>query len=680
MKKRALCLAISSLLGIGAGVVGSRSNRTHELTAPPDGIILIAPADSAAKQVPRPVLSEVRQARPGQRPQLLGMFLAEATAEETATLAADVFALPDWAIVPLLQAEVEMLMERWVVVDPDAAMAAAVQADRSGDLLYSETKSARASLLKAWGRTDPEEAMAAGRKMGQDALICVLQGLMYADPLLDYQYASQLPDIGGARVPDLLTSILEVMAERNPQQALALLLEQKPVATGGMSEVVNGWMRRDPDAALAWARLQPPGSAASAAWTGVLTHYQDADPAKARALLWQLPAGKTRSSFARELAADFARTDPGGARDWAAKSAPGRERLEMLVAVASTASSVNTAMAWQIMEELKGGGDPRGSSREAVIGGNRGSFTNDPESLPAALRQVFSQLAESDPARAFQLSLNWKDSGGSDKSPFGSETSPLDAVLTKWLQTGPEAALTALRQLPAETRIGGHALGKWMAEQPPGQVARMVQQLPAAMLTTAVGQYLTEAGKRPFAQLLEPVLLLGTADQSAIISNVSGRLSLEEVDQWKGHIDKLAPDAQLNFYKQVFYNRRGHLKPFALEAASALASTPTAAKGIGSMVSDNVPDDPGKISEWARTLPPSPGRDAAAVEISSWLWSRGNDPEASFLWAASIQAPALQEKSVREAYQKWKQLDPAAAGAALQASPLPAEFKTALSQ
>ena len=673
MKKRALCLVIASLLGIGTGVVGSRSNRTHGLTATPTGIILIAPADSAAKQVPRPVLSEVRQARPGQRRQLLGMFLAEATAEEVATLAADVFALPDWAIVPLLQAEVEMLMERWVMVDPDAAMAAAVQADRSGDLLYSEMKSARASLLEAWGRTDPQAAMAAGRKMGQDALICVFQGLKYADPLLAYQYASQLPDIGGSRVPDLLTNILEVLAERNPQQALALLLEQKPLATGGMSQVVDGWMRRDPDAALAWARLQPPGSAASAAWTGVLNHYQDADPAKARALLWQLPAGKTRSSFARELAADFARTDPSGARDWAAKSVPGRERLEMLVAVASTASSVNAAVAWQIMEELKGGGDPRGSSRQAVVGGNSTSFTNDPESLPAALRQVFSRLAENDPARAFQLSLNWKDSDGS-------ETSPLEAVLKKWLQTGPEAALTALRQLPAETRVGGHALGTWMAEQPPDQVARMVQQLPAAMLTTAVGYYVIEAGRRPFAQLLEPVLLLSPADQSAIISNVSGRLSLEEVDQWKGHIDNLAPGAQLNFYLQVFYsNRRGHLKPFAMEAASALASTPTAAHGIGSMVSAHVPDDPGKISEWARTLPPSPGRDAAAVEISSWLWSRGNDPEASFLWAASIQAPALQEKSVREAYQKWKQLDPAAAGAALQASPLPADVKTALS-
>jgi len=85
-------------------------------------------------------------------------------------------------------------------------------------------------------------------------------------------------------------------------------------------------------------------------------------------------------------------------------------------------------------------------------------------------------------------------------------------------------------------------------------------------------------------------------------------------------------------------------------------------------------------SEWMRTLPPGPERDAAATALVEHLTKSGpgRDGEAAFAWAASMSGEAERAYYIEDAARAWALEDPAAARAAVAAAPLEAAQRAAL--
>jgi hypothetical protein len=212
------------------------------------------------------------------------------------------------------------------------------------------------------------------------------------------------------------------------------------------------------------------------------------------------------------------------------------------------------------------------------------------------------------------------------------------------------------------------------------EVANTLQQFSPKMQAIVLGEYINVAGNRSPSHLLDMVSVLPAEHQASVIGSVGQQVTLTDSSLWADSMAKFPPAVQENFYTRMLSNDRNQMTPAAMEAVAALAANPAAANGIGSLVQSHLSRDPERTSEWVKNFPAGPGKDRAAAQISTWLRRKGDDPEASFLWAATIQSPQQQESQVRDSYRQWEALDEAAAKAALQASQLPENLKSSLAK
>ena len=101
--------------------------------------------------------------------------------------------------------------------------------------------------------------------------------------------------------------------------AFALRLPESPDRDKKISDQINRWAGRDPDAALAWlAAHDSPGLASVAAGVQgtLLARLAESDPASALAKWQSLPAGLDQAAAAGPLATAWAKTDPAAASAW----------------------------------------------------------------------------------------------------------------------------------------------------------------------------------------------------------------------------------------------------------------------------------------------------------------------------------------------------------------------------
>lgn len=101
--------------------------------------------------------------------------------------------------------------------------------------------------------------------------------------------------------------------------AFALRLPESPDRDKKISDQINNWASRDPDAALAWlADHDSPALASVAAGVQgtLLARLAESDPAAALAKWQSLPVGLDQASAAGPLATAWAKTDPAAASVW----------------------------------------------------------------------------------------------------------------------------------------------------------------------------------------------------------------------------------------------------------------------------------------------------------------------------------------------------------------------------
>jgi hypothetical protein len=301
---------------------------------------------------------------------------------------------------------IEALMAHVAGLSADQLPAAIESLRRTAPDWDPEAKTALHLMLTRWAREDPDAALAS------------------------------LDQLGSRQRGDFASSVLSGIAAIDPARATAWLADpaNKLVDFPFMGHILAGtigreWLRRDPDAALAWA-AQLPDSQRGGAYTGILVTLAGTDPARAASAAAQLEPGDTRRNLLADIGESWARTDPAAALTWVQSLSPEDRPAALRDSMASWAAS-----------------DPAAAARHVA--------NLPPEQINAS---VLKAVAEPWTVKAPQEAATWvwqqPDSTARNEAIGG--------VLWNWTKQNPEQASQWLRDQPPsparDSAIGGLAI------------------------------------------------------------------------------------------------------------------------------------------------------------------------------------------------------------------------------
>ena len=241
-----------------------------------------------------------------------------------------------------------------------------------------------------------------------------------ADSDAAFAYVEQMKNKDQAR--DATFSILRALASQDPQRALEWMSNKGSdmAKNGWMGHMLAGtiateWVRRDPDAALAWANSLPENQR-HGALGGALETIAASDPNEAARRLLELDAGDAREKAAGSIANLWAKRAPQEAREWAMT-------LE---------------------------GDDRESAMSRALGGwastepaEAAAFINDipaEERTDSQIREVGRRWSEQEPSQAAEWLVNQPDTKG--------RTDAIGHAVWHWTNDDPAGAADWLLQQP----------------------------------------------------------------------------------------------------------------------------------------------------------------------------------------------------------------------------------------
>ena len=216
----------------------------------------------------------------------------------------------------------------WALQDPAAALAWAQQhPDGFGNL-------AMQGAINGWWRKDPAAAEAYVAALpdasGRQEMVVSFAGVLFrSDPARAREWASQLPTVAARRAANI--AIAQDWALDDPaaatQWAAQLPAEERGVAVGGAARI---WAREDSEADAHF--LDSLGGAlrdeAVATFSGTLAYENSS-----LALTWAATIAdpKMRSETEEQIALEWMKQDPAGARSWIQNSAlPENEKAQLL--------------------------------------------------------------------------------------------------------------------------------------------------------------------------------------------------------------------------------------------------------------------------------------------------------------------------------------------------------------
>lgn len=286
--------------------------------------------------------------------------------------------------IPLALEEIRKSSPHW---DPEAKMIAHI-------------------LLTRWAIDDPEGALASLEgidlgKFGADP-VSVLSGVASVDP-------------------DIAISWLD-----NPDNKMVKLPFMGQILAGS---IAKEWVRRDSDAALAWANGLPESQKAGA-FTGVLGNHASTAPQKAAGLASNLAPGGSREHIIGEIAQSWAKTSPKDALDWAA-TLEGKERQRALNTSLGELARNDHQSAAEFVENM------------------------DLDERSTYLKSVSSEWATEEPAEAAEWVMDLASESESDQGVGAA----LGDVLWKWTREDPQAAGNWLNEQEKGPTLDGAITG-----------------------------------------------------------------------------------------------------------------------------------------------------------------------------------------------------------------------------
>ncbi|MEI6492939.1 MAG: hypothetical protein WCO94_10355 [Verrucomicrobiota bacterium] len=364
-------------------------------------------------------------------------------------------------------------------------------------------------IFNQWGQKDPEAAKAAVARLSgrqaEQARQALVSTLAQQDPKAAWAYAATLP-ASNSRNPygDPRVQVIQNWAQSDPQSALkaALTIGETPQRSQAVASAVNAWAGTDFPAALSYAIsiedagirgnilqnlsqnpnanrkdiLQavlehvPPGDTFQQAVSGVFSNWARENPSAAAAAAMQLPAGRTFTNVASQIASQWmsSTTNKQEVFDWVRSLPPGEARANSMSSVFSTWSGEDPQAAARALPNLTS--EERKSVVQSVASGwgrispndalKWSSTLADPGERTNAIRSIVSQWAGSDPAAAAKYVA---------AMPESERAAPMENVVSNWASRDSESAAAWLDRQPAGPSKDGalRALSRKIAQEDP---------------------------------------------------------------------------------------------------------------------------------------------------------------------------------------------------------------------
>jgi hypothetical protein len=334
--------------------------------------------------------------------------------------------------------------QKWADLDPRRAIAVARQVDDERIGLALES-----AALRALARTAPDEAFAHFAALDGDSrqlnvLGSVWGELARADPERLLASAASLP-ADARRMAEQMA--IQQLSDRDPLAAIRYL-ERMPFSPErqGMTQVVaRNYGKRDPVAALAWARTLPTQDGVAAA---VIGGVAEQDPQRAMDLAFSLTASNERMRAVQYLAMTGARSD-----------ATMEAIANRLLANDDRQLRESTA---QMLVSTWASRSPEGAMRWLLANGQSAS--------PNLFMQVGQQVAMRDPRNALAQST---------QIPAAVREQWMQGIAQGYAQNDPQGAIDWLAQYRAEPWYARAATNAAMqlAQRDGAAAARLVDRI-----------------------------------------------------------------------------------------------------------------------------------------------------------------------------------------------------------
>ncbi len=225
----------------------------------------------------------------------------------------------------------DILIGRWMEVDPEGAINSTVQARGMEDRDFG----ARLiwNIYDAWSEKDADSALddarhsLSGREQ-RTAFEVILGNMAKENP------AKALEWIKGMQCDssDYIIPVFEEWAARDAQQAAQAMLQYKDDNSrkSAIAGIAAGLVRNDAKSATAWLNQLPPGKIHDEALKDVANQWSKADPPSAMAWLGSLPSSEMKNSVQNDVALDWAVHDSIGALEHGMKLPDGKEKDSLL--------------------------------------------------------------------------------------------------------------------------------------------------------------------------------------------------------------------------------------------------------------------------------------------------------------------------------------------------------------
>ena len=360
----------------------------------------------------------------------------------------------------------EGIAQRWVLLDPRAALAAA---DEVTDPFLRQPF--LTNVARAWARIDPDASLGYLKSLGtsvrQDVLMSMASPLAEARPREVIELANSI-----VTPTSLSLRGMAIQALANQDPALALR-EAETLPAGGQREsmlavIARSYGARSPDAALEWARASGEPSRIA----GVLQGIAQRDPGRAFDLAVALESPRQRAQAVQSVVMGAGVPKDGSVADRVLALTDVDLRTSTLRTLLSMWSSVapDAAVEWLVAHQVSDAPGSYSQVAQQLARGNPARATDYTTRIPAAARSEWIQgvaggFAQTDPEGGAQWLAQYRGDPA-----YSAAAGSVAAGLAR---TDPPAAarLLATAADPQAAAQGAYAVATQWAQRDPGAAA-----------------------------------------------------------------------------------------------------------------------------------------------------------------------------------------------------------------
>ena len=329
-----------ALIGVGffLGNVLPKSGSDAAATSQPPG----RPAPRSASEAPPPLVTirstdtieDLLAAEPATLYERLALWLVDATSDEMAAYWQATKSLENYP-----RDARELLLQRWTIIDPHAAIAATV-GTAWDDVAWS-----------AWASHEPLKALEAARERGGSVLNSTLMAIGLTDPQLALTILKEHPEFAGYWS---VYGLINGLTRTDPAAAMEFAALQPDVLN---DHLLEQWFRHDPHATLAWLLAKGDDLNVFGFFNATRSRFledalKDAKPELLRELAAQCPPGELRQRIETRLFEQKLENDPEAALAEARANPSPVGAAEQLAKVALHEARTHPEKSLELLDEI----------------------------------------------------------------------------------------------------------------------------------------------------------------------------------------------------------------------------------------------------------------------------------------------------------------------------------------